>query len=217
MSLKKRFSDTDLQRIKVAVQIAESKVSGEIVPVFVESSSTYPIANLRGAGLLGGLTFLSIIIASRFSESLIVNSPLPIFFIVLLGAIAGLIISEHFIVVKRLLVGQSQMDLFTRHRAERAFLEEEVFNTRQRTGIMILVSFFEREVIVLADKGISNVLHQNEWDSVVKQLTNKIKYGDVVNGMIETIERCTEILLKYNFVKTSEDENELKDDLRFKI
>ena len=46
------------------------------------------------------------------------------------------------------------MDHTTRQRAENAFLEEEVFNTTQRTGIMIFISFFEHEVIVMADRGI---------------------------------------------------------------
>jgi putative membrane protein len=47
MSIQSRFSQQDLERIKAAVRTAEDKISGEIVPVFVERSGTYSIAVYR--------------------------------------------------------------------------------------------------------------------------------------------------------------------------
>jgi putative membrane protein len=38
MTLKQKFTDSDLQRIKAAVKEAEDKISGEIVPVIVYRS-----------------------------------------------------------------------------------------------------------------------------------------------------------------------------------
>lgn len=106
------------------------------------------------------------------------------------------------------------MDHATRQRAENAFLEEEVFNTRHRTGILIFISFFEHEVIVLADRGISKVVEQKVWDKLVNDLTDHIRKGKVIEGLEATIKRCGEILLEHGFKKTSDDINELRDDLR---
>ncbi len=61
MSLKSRFSTTELERIKAAVHKAEDKISGEIVPVFVEKSGFYSIANYRAAMDFGSLAFILII------------------------------------------------------------------------------------------------------------------------------------------------------------
>ena len=47
MNLKKKFSEADLERIKSAVRAAEEKISGEIVPVIVERSGNYTIANYK--------------------------------------------------------------------------------------------------------------------------------------------------------------------------
>jgi len=116
--------------------------------------------------------------------------------------------------VKRMLIGQQHMDNATRQRAENAFLEEEVFNTRHRTGIMIFISFMEREVIVMADKGISKVVEQKEWDKMVNGLTDHIRKDKVVEGLEAALKRCGEILLEKGFHKTADDENELPDDLR---
>ncbi|MGC3948225.1 MAG: TPM domain-containing protein [Chryseolinea sp.] len=116
--------------------------------------------------------------------------------------------------MKRLLAGRTNLDSTARQRAENAFLEEEVFNTRQRTGIMIFISFFEHEVIVMADKGINSVVDKSRWDEIVSDLIGNIRQGDVVNGLEKAIARCGAILFEKGFNKSEDDTNELRDDLR---
>lgn len=214
MSLNHRFKEKDLERIKAAVREAESKVSGEIVPVFVEKSGYYTIANYRGAMVLASFAFALIVIFDRYVPSLPVFDPLLIFVIVVTAAILGAIITHYILPVKFWLLSQFHLDQSTRKRAENAFLEEEIFNTRHRTGIMIFVSFFEHEVMVMADRGISKVVGQKEWDKIVTNIIMHIKRDKVADGMILAIERCAEVLLENGFTRTSDDVNELRDDLR---
>lgn len=212
--LHKKFSDADLSRIKVAVKEAEAKISGEIVPVIVAKSGHYTIANYKGSLMLAALTFLAIVFIDRYAPSLAVYDPLLIFCLVTVGGILGAALPNFSNALKRWLLSQEHMDHATRQRAENAFLEEEVFNTRHRTGIMIFISFFEHEVIVMADRGISKVVEQRDWDNVVRLLIEKIKNDQVVEGVEAAIKRCSEILLEKGFHKTSDDVNELRDDLR---
>jgi putative membrane protein len=214
MSIQERFSKEDLERIKKAVRDAESKISGEIVPVFVEKSGFYSIATYRAALLGAALVFLLIIIFDRYVPSLAVYDPVYIFSFVMMGGFVSAL-KAHFIApVKRLMLNQNHMDQATRQRAETAFLEEEVFNTRQRTGILIFVSFFEHEVIVMADKGISKVVDQKEWDTLVRIIIEHTKKGKITDGIVTAIGRCGEILLEKGFVITPDDINELGDELR---
>lgn len=214
MTIQERFSPAELERIKNAVKTAESKISGEIVPVFVEKSSHYTIANYRAALIGAAAVFFLIVIFDRYVPSLAVYDPVLIFVLVMLGGFIGGMKSHFINPVKRLMLSQSYMDQATRKRAQTAFLEEEVFNTRQRTGIMIFISFFEHEVIVMADKGISKVVEQKEWDSIVRKIIEHVKQGKITDGIEAAILRCGEILLEKGFVVTPDDVNELKDDLR---
>jgi putative membrane protein len=214
MSIQSRFSQPDLERIKAAVRAAEEKISGEIVPVFVERSGTYSIAVYRGFLLLAGLAFLSIIVFDRYIPALAIYDPLLIFLSITLAGFIGAGSTTFIEPLKRLLMSQSHMDRVTRQRAENAFLEEEVFNTRHRTGIMIFISFFEHEVIVMADRGISKVVEQKEWDKMVRAITENVRLGKVTDGIEAAILRCGEILLEKGFLKTVDDVNELRDDLR---
>lgn len=209
-----RFSDQELQRIREAVRTAEERISGEIVPVFVETSGHYTIANYRGAVIGIGLFFVSLIVFDRFFPELALYDPVLILLLVSVGGMLGAILPQWVPGLKRLLVTRAQCDHAARSRAERIFLEQEVFNTRHRTGIMLFVSFFEHEVIVMADRGISKVVDQAEWDNVVAMITRRIPQGQVIDGMNEAIQRCSEILLEKGFARTANDVNELRDDLR---
>jgi len=214
MSIQERFGPEDLERIKKAVRDAESKISGEIVPVFVEKSGFYAIATYRAALLGAAIVFLAIVIFDRYFPSLAVYDPMLIFTFVMAGGFIGAL-KAHFIgFVKRMMLSQIHLDQATRKRAEAAFLEEEVFNTRQRTGILIFISFFEHEVIVMADKGISKVVDQKEWDAIVKIIIEQIKKGKITDGIVAAITRCGEILLEKGFVISHDDINELGDELR---
>lgn len=214
MSLKSRFTDEDLERIKAAVKEAESKISGEIVPVFVEKSGHYIIANYRGAVVLAAFTFSLLVFFDRYVPSLAIHDPLLILIAVVSGGALGAIITHYVWPIKFWLLSQFHLDQSTRKRAESAFLEEEIFNTRHRTGIMIFVSFFEHEVIVMADRGISKVVGQKEWDKMVENLIEKVRRDKVTDGMIAAVQRCAEVLLENGFSRTNDDVNELRDDLR---
>jgi len=214
MSLKTRFSSEDLARIKAAVFEAESKISGEIVPVFVESSGRYTIANYRGGLIAAISTFLTIIFLDRYAPQYAIYDPLMILVIFLLAGIAGAFASHYILPFKRMLASQQHLDASTRVRAEKAFLEQEVFNTRERTGILIFVSFFEKEVIVVADKGISKVVEQKEWDALVRLIIEGIRKDKLIDGLEAAIRRSGEILLEKGFLRAEDDINELGDDLR---
>jgi len=218
MNLIQRLNEKDLERIKAAVKNAEEKISGEIVPVIVERSGDYLIALYKGSLIGAALTFVSMVVLDRFVINDAVNTlfydPVFILLIVILGGVLGAVVPYFSDPVKRLLVARRYQDLVTRQCAENAFLEEEVFNTRQRTGIMIFVSFFEHEVIVMADKGISKIVDQKQWDKIVQDLIKDIRNGRVVEALETGIKQCGDILLEKGFRKTIDDVNELRDDLR---
>jgi putative membrane protein len=220
MTFKQQFSESDLQRIKAAVKDAEDKISGEIVPVIVEKSGYYNIASYKGAIIAAALGFIFMIILDRYvlinldSGNTLYYDPVFIFIVVILCGVIGSILPNFSKPLLRLLVSQKHLDHATSQRAENAFLEEEVFNTRQRTGIMIFISFFEHEVIVMADRGISKVVEQKVWDKIVADLVQSIRAGKIVEGLEASIKRCGEILLEKGFHKAEDDTNELDDDLR---
>src|SRR5690349_7322630 len=93
MKLKRKFTEEDLQRIKDAVREAEQRISGEIVPVIVEKSGVYTIANYKGSLLLGALVFVAMVILDRYiiedASLTLYYDPLFLFTVVMAGAGLG--------------------------------------------------------------------------------------------------------------------------------
>ena len=55
--------------------------------------------------------------------------------------------------------------------ARAAFVDQGISRTRGRTGILVFVSLFEREVEVVADVGVDPVLLGEDWTRAVAALT----------------------------------------------
>lgn len=208
------ISESDLGRIKEAVKRAENQISGEIMPVLVRQSHHYPGVKWKSGSLLALVAFMAIVVIDRWLPQIAIYDPLYFFLVVTSFGIIGAMLPLWFPSLKRALVTEAEQKHAARQKAETIFLEEEVFNTKHRTGIMIFISFLEHEVIVMADSGISSKVDQKEWDSITNHLIDHIKAGELIEGIEEAVTQCGQLLLEKGFSKTADDKNELSDHLR---
>jgi len=207
------LTQQDFDKIKAAVQKAEAKVSGEIVPVLVTRSHQYGSSKYKYALLLAFISFLLIIAGDRFITNFDIYDPLYYFSIVFGFAIVGFLIPVIIPSLATALATVKEKQHAASQKAETIFLEHEVFNTRQRTGILIFVSFEEHQVIVMADSGINQKVEQESWDELVNGLAQSIKNKQIVAGLESAIRQSAKILLEHGFEKGADDKNELSDNL----
>lgn len=208
------MNTADLEAIRTAVAEAEQRTSGEIVPYLVEESDGYPSALWKGTALgafAGALIAEGIYFLGNFWGGLI---PLWIALPAAAGGALGFLLSAYVPAVKRWMAGDGLLDLRTRQRAEMAFLEEEVFRTRQRTGILLFLSLFEHRVIVIGDSGINQQVQQSQWDGIVKTVAAGIRAGRAGEALVEGIRQCGELLERYGVAIQPDDSDELSNELR---
>lgn len=212
-----KLSVQELDRIKQAVFQAEAKISGEIRPALVRQSHHYPAVKWKSAALfaLGG--FMILVASDRWLPGFAIYDPLYYFFIVAGIGIAGALLPFWLPSIKAFLVTDAEKKHAAIQKAETIFLEEEIFNTRQRTGILIFISFLEHEVIIMADSGITKKVDQKEWDDLTHTLITHLKNGQLVEGLEKIIEQCGNVLLEKGFAREQGDKNELPDHLRLEL
>lgn len=213
----KHFSVDELAAIEKSVRQAESNISGEIVPVFIEKCSTYLVAFYRAGVFMGLLTLAVMVVINYAMGSLWAATYLNALWYFIIPLTIGLLTALGVYCLpnlQRKLVGESRLWEMAYHKANAFFLREEVFNTDQRTGIMIMIAFFEHRVIVKADKGISSVVPQEDWEEVVALIIRHIKKGETAIGIIKGVERCAQILEAHQFLIAPDDTNELPNRLR---
>lgn len=207
----------DRARIREAVARAERRTSGEIVPFVVERSGRYDVAIWRGACLAAVLALAGMMILLRLHSgwglAWLYDAPGSALFMLAAGALGG--VATAFIPpFRRWLAGAERLDRAVQQRAARAFVEEEVFDTRGRTGILLFVSLFERRIKVLADVGIQRRVEAETWQEVVSRIRGGIATGRLTDGLVAAIERCGELLERAGVETGPEDVNELSDDAR---
>lgn len=212
------FTQEELARIKEAVAEAEQRTSGEIVPYLVERSDRYDITLWQGASLAAMLAISLAGLLYQFYEGwglgwLYTGKGMA--FLVLTAGVLGAIIGAYVPPVKRFLAGSGLLDRTVHNRAMRAFVEEEVFNTRDRTGILLFVSLLEHRIEVLGDEGINRRVTAEDWAEVVGQIRDGIRQHRIAEGLITAIGTCGRLLERHGVDIRPDDTDELSNELRF--
>lgn len=209
-SLRGFLGADDLAAIREATRAAELRTSGEIVPYITGRVDSHGEARLAGAvygalssSLLAGLAHW---LGGHWGGFGIAWITLP----TLLGAALGAL-AAGFGPLGRRLVPAEDLDRRVRLRAEAAFLEEEVFKTRHRTGILIFIALWEHRAVILGDEGIHRAVPEGTWDSLVSDLVQGIRQGRARQALIGAIGRCGELLESHGLELLSDDEDELDD------
>lgn len=211
------FSDAEREAIRVAVAGAETRTAGEIVPYVVRRSGTYQVAVWRaasfGALLVAAVSLAVAWIYDGWGLSWIYSAGWMAVAMTV-GGVVGALLGSSVDPLRRLLAGADRLDERVHRRAAEAFLEEEVFDTRDRTGILLFVSLFEHRIEVVGDVGINAKVKQEEWVEVVDLIRKGILNGSLADGMVSAIERCGELLHRRGVEIRVDDTDELSDEIR---
>ena len=213
-NLESFFVAADRDAIAAAVAAAERETGGEIVPFAVAASDGYEVAAWKGATLGALLGVLAAAVVHRVA-ALWGTSELWLLAPAIVGAALGFVLGQFAAPVRRWLVGREVLEREVQQRAQEAFLSQEIFRTRDRTGILIFVSLFERQVTVLADSGIHAAVEAGAWRDLVDELAAGIRRGEAGPAMVRAVERCGALLRTHQVERRAEDVNELPDQLHF--
>jgi putative membrane protein len=208
------FSQEDLRRIEHAVHEAEKQTSGEIVPYAVYASDAYERAFWRAGLLFGTLALTVFVLMHNYSKMWMSLALAEVAAGTLLAALFGALLAYSVDDVRRFFAGRDLMRSRVRQRAMEAFVAEEVFNTKDRTGILIFLSLLEHHVIVLGDAGINARVQQAEWDAVVNTIVDGMKANKPADGLIAAIRQCGELLHREGVAIKADDKNELSNRMR---
>ena len=208
----KLFSNTDAQRIEEAIKTAEKKTNGEIVVHVSEQSDAYFSGVLACSLLLGGASLVLAYGSSFFVPSLATEYAelFSIVVFILAFALAFFIPS-----IRLLFVAPDEIDRRVIEKAERVFLERELFQTKDRTGLLIFISYLEHRVEVLGDTGINKQISQEQWVDIVNAITAGIKNKNASDGVVKGISLAADLLVTSDFHIQPDDENELPNTISF--
>jgi putative membrane protein len=92
------------------------------------------------------------------------------------------------------------------------FFKRKLHETTLRNAVMIFVSWDEKYVTVIADKGINEKVQQADWDRLVSDFVTHVKAGDVEVGFLKIIGGAADLLITH-FPATTTKTDELSNHL----
>jgi putative membrane protein len=173
------------EKIEKSVLEAQLKTSGKIKVVVLPQSDHYPAAHYR-CGLL--LAMLAALVPLKGHHYLFLSQ--GIFF--LLGYLLAYV--PFF---KRLLTLSHEMKQEVHQEALQVFFENNLHNTPNRAGFLIMVSLLEKQVQVLADTGIHEKVEEGTWEKLVNDIIYLIRDKDLAHGLIMAVGASSAILSRY--------------------
>ncbi|MGU7811348.1 TPM domain-containing protein [Burkholderia sp. AW49-1] len=84
-----------------------------------------------------------------------------------------------------------------RDRAIEVFSELRVWDTEHNNGILIYLLLADRDVEIVADRGIHAKVDSLEWEAICQAMEAHFRQGDYRSGVLRGVEQVTELLQKH--------------------
>jgi putative membrane protein len=182
--MKQILSDSDRSLLDKHIAQTEKKTGTQVVLASVLRSDSYAEIPWKafaiGASLASLVTiFLDLYVLGWLSTMLIIFSVAAVLASGALLALLSVLIPGF----ARLFLSHQRKETETMQYAESLFLSNELFSTENRRGILLLVSQFERQVVILPDTGVRELLGREVLNEIISIMTRHLKQKELRQAM----------------------------------
>lgn len=208
--LKGQLSASEASLISDQIHQAETRTEGEIVPMIVSSST--PGRSAEWVLMLILLLFTAPLALMDYTQ--------PLFWISEVLLIAGAILLPRpllglFPGLRRWLIPHEDLMAAVHMRAILELEDARIRHTQRRTGVLLMVSWAERQVVILGDHAIAEKIKPEQWQLMVTEFAKDLKSGQVARGFEKAI-TATGQILQLHFPVQGSNPNEIQNDLVIK-
>lgn len=208
MTLSRTESDT----IEAAIARVESRTGVQLVTAVVGKADTYAELPWMAFALGVSLAALAAILVDGLRPDWPGSHVALVTAVTILSAGGASALCAVFVpAYARLFLRPAIAELEVRHYAQSLFLRRELFKTRSRNGILILVCKFERRVEILPDVGLYGRVGAVDWNRVIAAMTPLLRSRRFADALHAGVGLTGQILAAKGFARNAGGANELPD------
>ena len=102
------------------------------------------------------------------------------------------------------------MGLSARERAIEVFSQLRIWDTEHNNGVLIYLLLADRDVEIVADRGIHSKVGLEEWEKICRTMETAFKQANYEGGVVSGIQAVTQHLIKH-YPAVRDGQNELLD------
>ncbi len=178
--MKHHLKEKERLHLDRLVAEAEKRTGAQIVLAVIERSDVYAEVPWKAFALGASATGFVVVLLDVLRPDWITSAAILLAVAATLaaGAVCALA-AVHLPGFARIFLDAHRAEVEVRQYAQSLFLSRELFATRERTGILLLISLFERQVVILPDSGIAKRLTHKAQRDVISRMTVPLAEGSV--------------------------------------
>jgi putative membrane protein len=178
----------------------EARTGIQIVPAIVGKADTYAEVPWKAFAIGAAFSALALVVFDDLKPTWATASTAIMHAIVVLVAGGACALAAGFVpAIARLLVRDTHEIVEVRQYAESLFLRHTLFATRARTGVLVLVSLFERRIEIVADTGFNGRVSQADWQAVIGRMAPHLSGGRPFDALNDALGAIEELLTARGF------------------
>jgi putative membrane protein len=211
--MKKILSDHERSRLDQLIADAEKRTNAQIVLAVIKRSDDYTELPWKAFALSASVAGLFVVILDFILNYWVSHTTVLIAAVVMLSTGAAFALLTIFIPgFARIFLSAHRAKVEVKQYAESLFLNRELFATRKRIGILLLVSLFEKQVILLPDKGLKSRLTMDAMQDIIACMMQPLVHNELNRALENGLEELSKTLESSTQV-TGNNENELSDQI----
>ena len=201
-----------IEAIEEKVKTIESKTVSELVPLIVLRSTPHFGFEVK---VIFSITFLSLFLVALYDELTVFPLNLSHAFLIFVSLQFLFLLILKIPRFEKALIHKAVLAKAVHDRTLIEFHKEKLSETKHRTGVLLLISLFERRVHVLADTAYRGVISTEEWKKITDHSAKLIAKNQLFEAVIESLDHMEALLVKY-FPSAVAHSNELNNELKIK-
>lgn len=178
----------------------EARTGIQIVPAIVGKADSYAELPWKAFALGASLASLALVVADYLRPDWVTATTAVLHAMTVLTLASACALLSIFVPsCARLLLRRIRADVEVRQYAESMFLRRGLFATRERTGVLVLVSLFERRVEIVADTGFGGRVGGPEWQAVIAGMTPHLRNRRPFEALRDALAAIEELLVARGF------------------
>ena len=199
-------------RVAARVAALERAHGIEVVTASIAKADVYPELPWRAGALAASMTALCVAIGDVLRPDWVTSTTLLISLATVMIVGAGISLLTIFSApFARLFLSRARAEVEVRQFAHAFFLERQLFRTRRRLGVLLLIARFEHRVEVVADVGYEGRIAVAEWGSIIPPMLPLLREGRADDALIAGLDALDALLASRGFVGDGRAPNELPD------
>jgi len=200
----------EAEAIDRRVTAVEARTGVQVVAAVVPRSDSYVELPWKAFALGASLAALGVVAADLWLRPWTTSTTALIHVVAILGPAATCALLAVFVPpFARGFLRRVHGHAAVKEYAESLFLRHELFRTRHRTAVLILVSRFERRVEILPDTGLHGRIGEAEWGQVIETMAPHLRDARPFQALEAAIDGVELLLVAKGFHAEKGTTNEL--------